>query len=129
MLIGELARRTDTSPRLLRHYERVGLLTPTRRANGYREFTDADVPRVLRIRALLDAGLPARVIDALLPCTTHTDPTGPTLTACPGVHEKLRTRLAQLDSRAARLNEERAELRRLLATLSRGEEGEWLRPT
>ncbi|MFI9807870.1 MerR family transcriptional regulator [Streptomyces sp. NPDC052301] len=119
MLIGELAARTDTSPRLLRHYERTGLLTPHRRPNGYREYTDADIPRVRRIRTLLAAGLPTRVVAALLPCTTTTPAHGPALTACPGVPEALRARLAELDGRAARLESERAELRRLIAELSR----------
>ncbi|MBL1105835.1 MerR family transcriptional regulator [Streptomyces sp. 5-8] len=117
MLIGELAVRTATSPRLLRHYEAAGLLTPHRRANGYREYTEADVPRVRRIRTLLTAGLPARVVASLLPCTTDTE-TGPALAACPGVPEALRRRLTELDERAERLETERTELRRLLAELT-----------
>ncbi|MFC9932014.1 MerR family transcriptional regulator [Streptomyces sp. NPDC127190] len=117
MLIGELATRTGISPRLLRHYEATGLLTPHRRANGYREYTESDIPRVHRIRTLLTAGLPTRVVASLLPCTTDTG-TGTGLTACPGVPEALRRRLAELDERARRLAAERDELRRLLAELS-----------
>ena len=116
MLIGELALRTGTTPRLLRHYERTGLLTPHRRPNGSRDYSDADIPRVHRIRALLAAGQPTRVVASLLPCTTTT-PEGTTLAPCPGVSEALRNRLAELDARAARLEEERAELRGLLAEL------------
>lgn len=37
LLIGELAERTGTSERLLRHYERAGLLRPGRMPNGSRE--------------------------------------------------------------------------------------------
>ncbi|MFI2202227.1 MerR family transcriptional regulator [Streptomyces sp. NPDC020192] len=116
MLIGELATRTGTSPRLLRHYESTGLLTPHRRPNGYREYAEADIPRVLRIRTLLAAGLPTRVVASLLPCTTDTE-TGPALSPCPGVPEALRRRLAELDERARRLEAERTELRRLLGEL------------
>ncbi|WP_443066959.1 MerR family DNA-binding transcriptional regulator [Streptomyces sp. NBC_01261] len=36
MLIGEPAERTGTNERLLRHYERAGLLRPDRLPNGYR---------------------------------------------------------------------------------------------
>ncbi|MEV5877171.1 MerR family transcriptional regulator [Streptomyces sp. NPDC052101] len=118
MLIGELSARTGTSPRLLRHYEGTGLLTPHRRPNGYRAYTEADVTRVQRIRTLLAAGLPTRVVAALLPCTAGGD-TGPALAPCPGVPEALRDRLAELDDRAARLETERAELRRLIAELAR----------
>ncbi|MEU1011060.1 MerR family transcriptional regulator [Streptomyces sp. NPDC005890] len=117
MLIGELAARTGTSPRLLRHYEATGLLTPHRRANGYRDYPEADVPRVHRIRTLLAAGLPTRVVASLLPCTTDTD-TGPALAPCPGVPETLRRRLTELDEKARRLEAERTELRRLLTALA-----------
>jgi DNA-binding transcriptional MerR regulator len=116
MLIGELSTRTGISPRLLRHYEHTGLLTPHRRANGYREYTEADITRVRRIRTLLAAGLSTRVVAALLPCTADDDK-GPALAPCPGVPEALRTRLCELDERVARLEAERAELRRLIAEL------------
>ena len=38
MQISELAQRTSVSVHALRHYERLGLLTPRRRANGYRDY-------------------------------------------------------------------------------------------
>ncbi|CAN7425116.1 MerR family DNA-binding transcriptional regulator [Acidovorax sp. LjRoot117] len=38
MQISELAQRTSISVHALRHYERLGLLTPRRRANGYRDY-------------------------------------------------------------------------------------------
>ncbi|WP_369364802.1 hypothetical protein AB5L52_16735 [Streptomyces sp. CG4] len=53
------------------------------------------------------AGLPTRVVAALLPCTADSG-TGPALAPCPGVPEALRNRLAELDDRAARLATERA---------------------
>ncbi|MEU9334004.1 MerR family transcriptional regulator [Streptomyces sp. NPDC048290] len=68
MRIGELAARTDTSPRLLRYYEEQGLIVPDRAANGYREYDDRLVDRVMQIRGLLDAGLPTRIIRQILPC-------------------------------------------------------------
>jgi DNA-binding transcriptional MerR regulator len=68
--IGELARRTGTTPRLLRYYEEQGLITSARGANGYRDFDEACVDRVRQIRGLLDSGLPTRVIKQILPCLT-----------------------------------------------------------
>ncbi|MFR9794064.1 MerR family transcriptional regulator [Streptomyces sp. MB22_4] len=68
MRIGELARLTESTPRLLRYYEKQGLITPRREANGYRDYDDYLVDRVLQIRGLLDAGLPTRVIKQILPC-------------------------------------------------------------
>jgi DNA-binding transcriptional MerR regulator len=38
MRSGELARLVGLSPDTLRHYERKGLLAPTRAENGYREY-------------------------------------------------------------------------------------------
>src|SRR5262249_6103672 len=68
MRIGELATRTHVSTRLLRYYEEQGLLAPERGPNGYRDYGDAQVDRVAQIRGLLDAGLPVRIIQQVLPC-------------------------------------------------------------
>ncbi|MFC7550812.1 MerR family transcriptional regulator [Plantactinospora sp. GCM10030261] len=68
MRIGELSERTGTSRRLLRYYEEQGLVFPRRCANGYRDYDERWVDRVLQIRALLDAGLPVRLIKLVLPC-------------------------------------------------------------
>nr|WP_243274589.1 MerR family transcriptional regulator [Streptomyces albus] len=111
VLIGELARRTGTTTRLLRHYEKTGLLRSHRRANGYRSY-DADAEETVRtIRALLAAGLPTRVIRQVLPCTTG----GATVLPCPGVLEALRAQLAALDRRAAEMDAARAVLRRTIS--------------
>ncbi len=68
MQIGQLAERTGVSRRLLRYYEEQGLIKPGRALNGYREYGEAHVDVVLQITGLLDAGLPTRIIEQLLPC-------------------------------------------------------------
>lgn len=68
MRIGELAERTGVSRRLLRYYEQQELLAPDRAANGYRDYPESLVDRVVQIRELLDAGLPTRIIKQILPC-------------------------------------------------------------
>ncbi|MBF6171504.1 MerR family transcriptional regulator [Nocardia blacklockiae] len=68
MRIGELAERTETSPRLLRYYEEQGLIQVGRSPNGYRDYDDILVEQVLHIRGLLEAGLPTRLIKQILPC-------------------------------------------------------------
>ncbi|WP_440106082.1 MerR family DNA-binding transcriptional regulator [Acidovorax sp. BL-A-41-H1] len=40
MQISELAGRTGVSVHALRHYERLGLLKPLRRSNGYRDYPE-----------------------------------------------------------------------------------------
>nr|WP_207634475.1 MerR family transcriptional regulator [Candidatus Frankia alpina] len=68
MRIGELARRTAVSERLLRYYEEQGLLHPARLSSGYRVYAESDVDQVRRIRTLLSAGLPTALIAQVLPC-------------------------------------------------------------
>ncbi|MFD0687153.1 MerR family transcriptional regulator [Actinomadura fibrosa] len=68
MRIGELSERTGTHRRLLRYYEEQGLIIADRSANGYRDYDEATVDRVMQIRGLLDAGLPTRLIKQILPC-------------------------------------------------------------
>lgn len=68
MRIGELAERTGVPRRLLRYYEEQGLITPRRLDNGYREYGDHLVDRVMKVRGLLDAGIPTRIIADMLPC-------------------------------------------------------------
>jgi DNA-binding transcriptional MerR regulator len=58
--IGELARRTGTSPELLRAWEqRYGLLRPSRSAGGFRLYSDDDKARILRTKQLIASGLSA----------------------------------------------------------------------
>lgn len=99
MRIGELAGRTNVPARLLRYYEEQGLLTPNRSANGYREYTEGCVNRVLQIRGLLDAGLPTRIIKEILPClddpcTIHvTDATPELIAALERERERMDARI------------------------------------
>ncbi|GAC69862.1 MerR family transcriptional regulator [Gordonia soli] len=58
MLIGEVARRSGVSARMLRHYESLGLVTPDgRTSGGYRVYSQADVRRILDIESLRSLGL------------------------------------------------------------------------
>ncbi len=58
MLIGELAERTRITPRMIRHYEALGLLGPVdRRAKGFREYPDEAAARLIKIQALQQLGL------------------------------------------------------------------------
>lgn len=68
MKIGELAKLTGASTRALRYYEDEELIVPSRMPNGYREYGDYLVDRVIQIRGLLDTGSPTRVIKQILPC-------------------------------------------------------------
>lgn len=53
MQIGEVAERTGLSLRTIRHYEEVGLVTPSARSKGgFRLYTEVDVERLMVIRRM-----------------------------------------------------------------------------
>ncbi len=55
--IGEVAERTSLSLRTLRHYDEIGLVSPSdRTSGGFRLYTDADVERLLLIRRMKPLG-------------------------------------------------------------------------
>lgn len=67
MLIGEVARRSGVSARMLRHYESLGLLRPTgRTGGGYREYADEDIRRIFHIESLRALGLSLREVGSAL---------------------------------------------------------------
>lgn len=61
MLIGEVAQRSGVSTRMLRHYDSLGLVRPTgRTTGGYREYSDADLERLVQVESLRSLGLSLR---------------------------------------------------------------------
>ncbi|MFH9613741.1 HEAT repeat domain-containing protein [Streptomyces pratensis] len=58
MLIGDVARRSGVSARMLRHYESLGLVRPTGRTDaGYRRYSGEDIRRIFHIESLRSLGL------------------------------------------------------------------------
>ncbi|MFF7242091.1 MerR family transcriptional regulator [Streptomyces collinus] len=67
MLIGEVARQSGVSARMLRHYESLGLVRPSdRRGSGYREYSSDDIRRIFHIESLRSLGLSLREIGRAL---------------------------------------------------------------
>ncbi|GGW65290.1 MerR family transcriptional regulator [Streptomyces xantholiticus] len=67
MLIGEVARRSGVSARMLRHYESLGLVRPSgRTGSGYREYSWEDIRRIFHIESLRSLGLSLREIGRAL---------------------------------------------------------------
>ncbi|MFF3614885.1 MerR family transcriptional regulator [Streptomyces sp. NPDC002580] len=67
MLIGEVARRSGVSARMLRHYESLGLVNPSgRTGSGYREYSGEDIRRIFHIESLRSLGLSLREIGRAL---------------------------------------------------------------
>jgi DNA-binding transcriptional MerR regulator len=56
--IGELARAGGVTVRALRHYDEIGLVRPSERtAAGHRRYTERDLRRLYRVRALRALGM------------------------------------------------------------------------
>ncbi|MFB6846036.1 MerR family transcriptional regulator [Streptomyces sp. NPDC056373] len=67
MLIGDVARRSGVSTRMLRHYDALGLVRPTgRTAGGYREYSAEDVRRIFHVESLRTLGLSLKQIGRAL---------------------------------------------------------------
>ncbi|UPW10659.1 HEAT repeat domain-containing protein [Gordonia terrae] len=67
MLIGEVARHTGLSSRMLRHYDSLGLVRPTgRTSGGYREYSEADLERLMHVESLRSLGLSLRDVGRAL---------------------------------------------------------------
>lgn len=67
MLIGEVARRSGVSARMLRHYESLGLVRPSgRTGSGYREYSGQDIRRIFHVESLRSLGLSLREIGRAL---------------------------------------------------------------
>ncbi|MFI9595999.1 HEAT repeat domain-containing protein [Nonomuraea sp. NPDC052265] len=67
MLIGDVARRSGVSARMLRHYDALGLVRPTGRSGaGYREYSGEDIRRIFHIESLRSLGLSLRDVGRAL---------------------------------------------------------------
>jgi DNA-binding transcriptional MerR regulator len=67
LTISQLATYAGVTVRAVRHYHQIGLLPePERDHSGYRTYDAAAVVRLIRIRALADAGVPLARVQELL---------------------------------------------------------------
>ena len=67
MNIGQASKTTGVSERMIRHYERVGLMPPPdRRDNGYRDYSPQSVERLRFIANARDLGFSVDEISTLL---------------------------------------------------------------
>lgn len=108
--IQEIARIAGTTSRTLRHYDDIGLLTPTRIAsNGYRHYDGTALVRLQRILLLRELGLGLPQI-------------GEVLTRGRDEASALETHLALLQQEQERLSRQIASVRSTITALQREEE-------
>ena len=67
MKIGEASKGTGVSERMIRHYEKIGLVPrPERKASGYRVYAAEDLARLSFVAKARDLGFPIEEIRTLL---------------------------------------------------------------
>jgi MerR family copper efflux transcriptional regulator len=77
--IGQVAAQTELSIRTVRHYDEVGLVTPSARsAGGFRLYTDRDTQRLLVIRRMKPLGFTLAEMKELLDSIDTLDDTATT---------------------------------------------------
>jgi DNA-binding transcriptional MerR regulator len=102
--VGNLARATGLSQRVLRHWEQIGLVAPSRTEAGHRRYGPNEITRLYRAMALRQTGLSLGQIVTLLDAQ---DPD-------PGA--TLRAHLAELDADLRRRGQLRDRLAAALAS-------------
>jgi MerR family transcriptional regulator, copper efflux regulator len=107
----EAAERLGITQRMLRHYEKEGLIRVGRELNRYRNYGESDLRHAVRIRDFIAIGFSTREIRAMSGCLSD-EGAGP----CEGGIEKLMEKLEHIERLKADLDERRdAVLDRLAA--------------
>ncbi|SPE17733.1 Transcriptional regulator, MerR family [Candidatus Sulfotelmatomonas gaucii] len=105
--VTKLARRCGLSRTALLYYESIGLMTsPLRSVGNYRCYGEADLRRLLQIRAYRDAGLKLEDIRALLGANADS--------RASDAAKVLRKRLIELDAEIRTLREHQHAIFKLL---------------
>jgi peroxiredoxin/DNA-binding transcriptional MerR regulator len=111
MYINELAQRSRVTPKAVRYYERLGLISPQRASNGYREYDEFHLRAVIEIRTLSEVGItPAKArpfIDCLDAGHSNSDD-------CPASLAVYRDSIAEIDRIIALLLDRKSRLSRRL---------------
>ena len=105
MNIGGAAAASGVSQRMIRHYEKIGLIpSPPRRDSGYRDYSETDIHRLRFIANARDLGFPIEEIRVLLDLWSDRD------RASAEVKALAESRAADLGRKADALNAMRGAL-------------------
>ena len=96
--VSELSKAAQTTPDAIRHYVRIGLLTPLRDPDtGYKLFGDKDIKKVKFIRRAKGLGFTLRDIQIIF------DHSNDGRSPCPVVRDIIRQRIDENRGRLAQL--------------------------
>lgn len=116
MRIGEAADRLGVTPRTIKYYEELGLLSPERSTGRYRDYDDEDLERFDRIRHMQQLGYSLAAIREILKYRRQVEDDG-----------TRRLSLDDLEAVATSLERQLAEIRhRITRARAEVEQGELL---
>lgn len=104
MNIGAASEASGVSQRMIRHYEKIGLVPAPARRGSYRDYADADVHRLRFIANARDLGFPIEEIRTLLGLWSDRDRSSAEVKAL------AKARAAELGRKARALDEMRRSL-------------------
>ncbi len=99
LTVGELSKAAKTTPDTVRHYVRIGLLTPTRNpVNGYKLFGDNELKKLTFIRQAKGLGFTLGDIQTIF------DHSSDGQSPCPMVRDMIQQRIDENRTRLFELN-------------------------
>lgn len=108
MRIGELAQKAGVTPRTIRYYENLGLLSPNeRQGKGFRYYTNTELAKLQKIDCLKSLGLTLEEITSVIDLYFE-DSTG--IRGKQKVLEILQTHLKETDGKITALVQFRSDL-------------------
>lgn len=115
MQIGDLSRATGVNIETIRYYERIGVLPrPGRQMNGRRTYAEQDAGRLGFIRHARDLGFELADVRTLLALQEQPE------SSCEDASLIAQAQLEAVESRVAKLQNLRTELRRMVSECQRG---------
>lgn len=108
MNISQAGERSGLPPKTIRFYEDIGLIAPTRRANGYRDFSEDDLHKLAFLRRARALGFSTEECRQLL--SLYTDQSR----ASADVRKLASAQLARIDAQLVELQEMRRSLAHLV---------------
>lgn len=123
MRVTQIADLAGTTPRAVRHYHRLGLLSVPPTVRGGREYGVEHLARLLRIRWLADGGLSLRQVAEILASDPASDepPVSPAEARRRRVLHDLRAARGTIEARRRSLDEQAQRVDELIARVEAGE--------
>jgi DNA-binding transcriptional MerR regulator len=99
--IGDVVKKLNVSPRTIRYYEELGLITAERSQGGFRVFKDSQIEKLKTILALKDVGMSLDEIRNFVHLRHHGE-TGAKI--APGLIEALKKKVKEIQSTVEKYN-------------------------